>query len=110
MASSAKIDVERQSATFERGSLMSEITRVGVDFAKNVIQVHAVDEAGRTVTNRPLARGRFIAWCAQLPSGCMVAMEASSGAHHWGRKLIALGLDARIIGAHLVRMPAFCGP
>jgi transposase len=29
-------------------------------------------------------------------------MEASSGAHHWARKLVALGLDARIIAAHLV--------
>jgi transposase len=29
-------------------------------------------------------------------------MEASSGAHHWARKLVTLGLDARIIAAHLV--------
>jgi transposase len=29
-------------------------------------------------------------------------MEASSSAHHWARKLIAMGLDARIIAAHLV--------
>jgi transposase len=29
-------------------------------------------------------------------------MEASSSAHHWARKLVALGLDARIIAAHLV--------
>lgn len=81
---------------------MSEITRVGVDLAKNVIQVHAVDAAGKLVTNRPLARGKFIAWCAQLPAGCLIAMEASSGAHHWARKLVTLGLDARIIAAHLV--------
>jgi transposase len=32
----------------------------------------------------------------------MVAMEASSSAHHWARKLLALGMDARIIAAHLV--------
>ncbi len=32
----------------------------------------------------------------------MVVMEASSGAHYWARKLVALGLDARIIAAHLV--------
>ena len=32
----------------------------------------------------------------------LVAMEASSSAHHWARKLAALGLDARIIAAHLV--------
>lgn len=37
-----------------------------------------------------------------LPAGCVVAMEASSSAHHWARKLNALGLDARIISAQLV--------
>ena len=29
-------------------------------------------------------------------------MEASSGAHHWARKLAGFGLDARIMAAHLV--------
>ena len=29
-------------------------------------------------------------------------MEVSSGAHHWCRKLMAMGLDARIIPAQLV--------
>jgi transposase len=81
---------------------MSEITRIGADLAKNVIQIHAVDTAGKVVTNRPLPRDKFLAWCAQLPAGCRVAMEASSSAHHWARKLVALGLDARIIAAHLV--------
>jgi transposase len=76
---------------------------VGVDLAKRVIQVHAVDAAGRPVTGRALARDRFIAWCAQLPGGCVVVMEASSSAHHWARKLCSLGLDARIIAAHLVK-------
>ena len=66
---------------------MSEITRVGVDLAKNVIQVHAVDAAGKLVTNRQLSREKFPVWCAQLPPRCMVAMEGCSGAHHWARKL-----------------------
>ena len=76
--------------------------RVGVDLAKRVIQVHAVDGAGRLLTSRALARDKFIEWCVRLPAGCVVAMEASSSAHHWGRKLIELGLDARIISAQLV--------
>ena len=81
---------------------MSEITRVGVDLAKHVIQVHAVDGAEKLVTNRALPRDKFMSWCAQLPPGCLIAMEACSSAHHWARKLVALGLDARIIAAHLV--------
>jgi transposase len=78
------------------------IVRVGVDLAKRVIQVHAVDERGGVVVARALARDKFMAWCAQLSPGCLVAMEACSGAHHWARKLIALGLDARLIAANLV--------
>jgi transposase len=88
---------------------MSEITRVlmmivrvGVDLAKNVIQVHAVDAAGRRVVSRSFKREQFAAWCAQLPAGCLVAMEACSSGHHWGRKLRAMGLDARLIAAHFV--------
>ncbi len=81
---------------------MTEITRVGADLAKAVIQVHGVDAMGSVVTNRPLPRDKFMTWCAQLPAGCIVAMEASSSVHHWARKLVALGLDARIFAAHLV--------
>ncbi len=76
--------------------------RVGVDLAKRVIQVHAVDGAGRRVVGRALKREQFMAWCAQLPKGCLVAMEACSSAHHWARKLRALGLDARLIAANFV--------
>ena len=70
--------------------LRAKITRVGADLAKRVIQVHAVDASGKLVTNRALARDKFILWCAQLPAGCLVGTEASSGAHHWARKLVSL--------------------
>ena len=87
---------------------MSEITRrlmvrVGVDIAKTVIHVHAVDAAGRRVVARALKRDQFLPWCQQhLPAGCVVAMEACSGAHHWGRVLMAAGFVARLIAPHLV--------
>jgi len=85
-----------------RATTCGEATRVGVDLAKRVIQVHAVNAQGKVLTTRALRREQFIEWCAQLPPGCMVAMEASSSAHHWARKLVAMGLDARIISAQLV--------
>jgi transposase len=85
------------------GKVIREVAvRVGVDLAKHVIQVHAVDAGGRVITIRALARDKFIEWCVRLPAGCVVAMEASSSAHHWARKLVSLGLDARIISAQLV--------
>ena len=87
---------------------MSEITRrliarVGVDIAKQVMHVHAVDAAGRRVVARALKRDQFVPWCEQhLPAGCTVAMEACSGAHHWARRLMLLGFAARLIAPHLV--------
>ncbi len=48
--------------------------RVGVDLAKNVIQVHGVDAHGKCVVARAIKRAQFAAWCVQLPasvtSGC----------------------------------------
>ena len=81
---------------------MQSVTRVGIDLAKMFIQVHAVDAVGKLVCNKQLSREKFIAWCNQLPAGCLVAMEACSGSHAWARKLIALGLDAKIIAANHV--------
>ena len=81
---------------------MSEITRIGVDLAKNVIQIHPLDATGKVITSRSLPRDKFMPLCAQQPAAVLIAMEASSSAHHWACKLVAMGLDARIIAAHLV--------
>jgi hypothetical protein len=45
---------------------MDKITRVGVDLAKNVMQVHAVDGAERVVVRKAIARQRFVSWFANL--------------------------------------------
>jgi transposase len=81
---------------------MSDITRVGVDLAKNVIQVHAVNAQDKLVTNRALSRDKFMSWCVHLQAGCIIAMEACSSAHHWARKLVTMGFEVRIIPAQFV--------
>ena len=48
--------------------------RVGVDLAKRVIQVHAVDRAERVITSRALVRDKFTEWCVRLPAGCIPSM------------------------------------
>lgn len=90
-----------------KGKSMAEITRapvarVGVDLSKRVLQVHAVDRSGRVVQAKAMTPDRFYAWCAELPAGCVVAMEACGGAHHVARRLRPLGLDARLIAGHFV--------
>ena len=54
---------------------LSSVTRVGLDLAKRVFQVHAIDANGEIVVARKLARGRLIAFFSELPR-CVVAMEA----------------------------------
>ena len=78
------------------------VARVGVDLSKRVFQVHAVDRSGRVVLAKALSPDRFFAWCAQLPGGCLVAMEACGGAHHVARRLGLLGLDARLLAGQFV--------
>ena len=80
---------------------LAEAVRVGVDLAKRIIQVHAVNAVGRVLCSRNLPRDKFILCCAQLPPGCRVVMEVSSRAHHWARKLQALGLEPGIVSAQL---------
>jgi transposase len=56
---------------------LSTATRVGLDLAKRVFQVHAVDAKGEIVAARRLTRSQPILFFAALPP-CVVAMEACS--------------------------------
>jgi transposase len=75
---------------------MKEITTIGLDLAKNVFQVHGIDEAGQVVVRRRLRRGQVLGFFAGL-SRCVIGMEACATAHHWARELIALGHEVRLI-------------
>lgn len=75
---------------------MSSVTRIGLDLAKNVFQVHGIDANGEVVVARKVRRGALVAFFAKLPA-CVVAMEACSSAHHWARQLVALGHEVKLI-------------
>lgn len=77
------------------------IIRIGVDLAKNVFAVHGVDEAGRVQLARTVRREQLLEVLAAVPP-CVVAMEACSGAHHWARRLVALGHTPRLIAPKFV--------
>ena len=78
------------------------VTRVGVDLAKRVIQVHAVDALGKIVVARALRRGAFLEFFRKLPHS-LVFMETCASAHHWGREILALGHDVKLIPAAHVK-------
>ena len=78
------------------------VTTVGIDLAKSVFQVHGADRDGRVVLRRRLARGRLLDFFAKLPP-CRIGLEACASAHHWARRLTALGHDVRLIPAQYVK-------
>lgn len=79
------------------------ITTVGIDLAKDVITVYAQDTQGRCVLSRNFKFKELAEWLVQLPDGCLVGMEACSTAHHWGRRMQAMGLQPRLMAAEFVQ-------
>jgi transposase len=75
---------------------MEQITMIGIDLAKQLFQIHGVDRQGNANVRKQLRRSQLLPWLAQQPP-CVVAMEASRGAHHWARRLSAMGHDVRLI-------------
>jgi transposase len=72
------------------------IKLIGIDLAKNVFQLCAVNRAGKVLFNRSVKRARLHATMAQFEP-TRVAMEACSGAHYWGRAFEQLGHEVTLI-------------
>lgn len=75
---------------------MKKIKLVAIDLAKRSYQVIALDEHGQVLYNRKLSPSKFALAMQQLET-TIVAMEACSAAHHWGRRLLALGHTVRLV-------------
>jgi transposase len=73
-----------------------EISTIGLDLAKSVFQIHAVDGSGRVVARKALRRSQVLPFFAKLPP-CLVGMEACGTSHHWARELAALGHEVRLM-------------
>jgi len=79
-----------------------EITTIGLDLAKNVFQVHGVNERGKAVLRKQLKRDQVAPFFANLPP-CLIGVEACASAHHWARKLQALGHTVRLMAPQFVK-------
>ena len=81
---------------------MENIARVGIDLAKKVFHVTAVDDTGAVVEREKLRRAGLQSYLALLPSGCTVAMESCSSANHWGRLAARHGHIVRLMSPQFV--------
>jgi len=75
---------------------LSSVTTVGLDLAKQIFYIHAVNEAGDQVIAKAVRRRDLLTFFVSIP-GCLVGMEACGSAHHWARELTALGHEVRLM-------------
>lgn len=81
---------------------MTDITIIGVDIAKNYIQVHGTNDKGKTLLKKRLPREKFLHFMVNIP-GCLVGMEACGGAHYWATELKKLGFDVKLLSPQKVK-------
>ncbi len=69
---------------------------VGLDLAKNVFQVHGVDEAGEVIVGKSLRRRQVLPFFERLDP-CLIGIEACGTSHYWARELSALGHRVKLM-------------
>jgi len=78
------------------------VTMLGLDTAKSIFQVHAIDGLGKAVIRRKLRRDELPSFFERQVA-CTVVMEACGAAHHWARLLTGLGHDVKLIAPEAVK-------
>jgi len=79
-----------------------KITTVGIDLAKSVFHVVAVNKMGTLVKKKQLKRNELLSFMAQLEP-CRIALEACAGAHYWAREFQKLGHEVKLIAPQYVK-------
>lgn len=83
---------------------MKQLTRVGVDIAKNVFHVHGVDSHEQTQWQAKLSRSNWLdQLCERLVPHAEIGMEACASAHYWARQLRERGFTVKLIAAQFVK-------
>ena len=75
---------------------MEEASIIGIDLAKRSFQLHGATPDGSVAYRRKVSRGKLLDFLACQPK-CTVAIEACAGSHYWGRQIVALGHEVRLV-------------
>lgn len=81
---------------------MENITLVGIDIAKTIFQIHAVDKRGKAIMRRKLKRTELLSFVSNLPK-CTIAMEACGGSNFWARQFQSYGHEVKLISPQFVK-------
>ncbi len=67
-----------------------KVTTLGIDLAKNIFQLHGVEEHGKVALQKRVTQSKLLETGAQLPP-CLIGMEACASAQYWAREFQKLG-------------------
>jgi len=76
---------------------VKNISVLGIDLAKDVFQLHGINEHGKKVSRSALPK-----LIAQLPC-CKIVMEACGSSNHWSRKFMSYGNEVSQISPQHVK-------
>jgi len=81
---------------------MKKSNVIGIDLAKNVLQVCKVSQHGELTVNKAISPGKLKALLA-TSSPSIVAMEGCGSCHYWGRLAKEFGHEVRVINPKKVK-------
>ncbi len=77
------------------------ITKIGIDLAKSVFQLHGIDSSGKVLIKKQIKRAQMAEYFVSLRP-CLVGMETCGSAHHWARKLESFGHMVKLMPPQMV--------
>jgi len=78
------------------------IKRIGIDLAKQVFQLHGVDNHEKVVLRKQLSRTKMLVYFQSL-APCLIGMEACGSSHYWARELQKLGHTVKLMAPQFVK-------
>ena len=75
---------------------MEQVNIIGIDLAKRSFQLHGARADGSVAFRRKVSRERLL-YILGAQQRCVVAMEACASAHYWGREILKLGHEVRLV-------------
>ena len=79
-----------------------DIKVLGMYLAKNIFQLHGVDNNECCIYKKQLNKAQLIETLSNF-SPCIIGIEACGGAHYWARKLNTMGHTVKIMAPQFVK-------
>ncbi len=78
------------------------ISVLGIDIAKNVFQLHGVDNTGKRILKKRIERNKLAEYITNLTQ-CTIVMESCGGANYWARVFQRYGHVVKLISPQFVK-------